>query len=72
MNKVIESDKDETKYFYEVGGDLERTELPNGVVENRNYDELNRWNLLQYQRNGMTLQSFDYTLDSVGNRRVII
>ncbi|MEG3875744.1 hypothetical protein QT983_30915, partial [Microcoleus sp. Z1_B5] len=71
LEKVIDPDLAETKYFYDAGGNLERTQLPNGVVETRTYDELNRLKLLTYQRNGVTLQSFDYTLDPVGHRRVV-
>jgi YD repeat-containing protein len=70
LEKVIDPDLAQTKYFYDAGGNLERTELPNGVVETRTYDELNRLKLLAYQRNGVTLQSFDYSLDPVGHRTV--
>ncbi|MEG5129330.1 putative Ig domain-containing protein [Microcoleus sp. ARI1-B5] len=71
LEKVTDPDLAETKYFYDAEGNLSRTELPNGVVETRTYDELNRLKLLQYQRNGVTLQSFDYTLDPVGHRKVV-
>ena len=57
--------------YYDAEGNLERTELPNGVVEIRTYDELNRLKLLAYQRNEVTLQSFDYTLYPVGHRKVV-
>ena len=71
LEKVIAPDLAETKYFYDAGGNLERAELPNGVVETRTYDKLNRLKLLQYKRNDVTLQSFDYTLDPVGHRKVV-
>ncbi|AFZ10490.1 Rhs family protein (plasmid) [Oscillatoria nigro-viridis PCC 7112] len=71
LEKVIDPDLAQTKYFYDAEGNLERTQLPNGVVESRTYDELNRLKLLTYQRNGATLQSFDYSLDPVGHRRVV-
>jgi RHS repeat-associated protein len=71
LEKVIDPDLAQTKYFYDAEGNLERTELPNGVVETRTYDELNRLKLLTYERNGATLQSFDYSLDPVGHRRVV-
>jgi RHS repeat-associated protein len=71
LEKVIDPDLAETKYFYDAEGNLWKTELPNGVVETRTYDELNRLKLLQYQKNNVTLQSFDYTLDPVGHRRVV-
>ncbi|AFZ10677.1 RHS repeat-associated core domain protein (plasmid) [Oscillatoria nigro-viridis PCC 7112] len=71
LEKVIDPDLAVTSYFYDAEGNLERTELPNEVVETRTYDELNRLKLLTYQRNNATLQSFDYTLDPVGHRRVV-
>jgi RHS repeat-associated protein len=71
LEKVTDPDLAVTSYFYDAAGNLERTELPNGVVETRNYDELNRLKLLAYQRNGATLQSFDYTLDPAGHRKVV-
>ena len=71
LKKVTDSDLAVTSYFYDAGGNLSRVELPNGVVETRSYDELNRLKLLRYQKNGVTLQSFDYTLDLVSQRRVV-
>jgi RHS repeat-associated protein len=71
LEKVIDPDLAQTKYFYDAGGNLERTQLPNGVVETRTYDKLNRLKVLAYQRNGVTLQSFDYSLDPVGHRKVV-
>jgi len=71
LEKVTDPDLAVTSYFYDAAGNLERTELPNGVVETRNYDELNRLKLLAYQRNGATFQSFDYTLDPAGHRKVV-
>jgi RHS repeat-associated protein len=71
LEKVIDPDLAETKYFYDAEGNLERTELPNGVVENRTYDALNRLKLLEYKKNDVTLQSFEYTLDPVGHRQVV-
>jgi YD repeat-containing protein len=71
LEKVIDPDLAETKYFYDAEGNLSRVELPNGVVETRTYDRLNRLELLQYKKNNVTLESFDYTLDPVGHRRVV-
>ncbi len=71
LEKVTDPDLAETKYLYDAEGNLERTQLPNGVVETRTYDELHRLKLLQYQRNGVTIQSFDYTLDPIGHRKVV-
>jgi len=41
------------------------------VVETRTYDALNRLELLEYKKNDVTLQRFDYTLDPVGHRKVV-
>jgi RHS repeat-associated protein len=71
LEKVIDPDLAETKYFYDAAGNLSRTELPNGVEEVRTYDELNRLELLVYQKDNVPLQSFDYTLDPVGHRKVV-
>ena len=71
LKTVTDSDNLVTSYFYDDGGNLSRTELPNGVVESRSYDELNRLKLLRYEKDGVTLQSFDYSLDFVGQRKVV-
>ncbi|MFB8798280.1 MAG: putative Ig domain-containing protein [Microcoleus sp.] len=71
LKKVTDPDLAVTSYFYDAVGNLSRTQLPNGVVETRAYDELNRLKLLAYQKDGATLQSFDYSLDPVGHRRVV-
>jgi YD repeat-containing protein len=47
---------------------LVRTELPNGVVETRWYDTLNRLVSIVDVGPGGTIASFQYTLDAVGNR----
>jgi large repetitive protein len=71
LEKVTDSDSAVTNYFYDANGNLSMVELPNGVVEIRSYHALNRLKLLQYQKNDVTIQSFDYTLDPVGHRRVV-
>ncbi len=69
--KTVISPQGKTTYFYDSVGNLERTELPNGVTETREYDEQNRLKLVKYSKQGVTLSSFDYTVDAVGNRKVV-
>jgi len=71
LEKVTDPDSAVTNYFYDANGNLSTVELPNGVVETRRYDNLNRLKLLQYQKNDVTIQSFDYTLDLAGHRQVV-
>lgn len=69
--KTVTSSEGTTTYFYDVAGNLVKTELPNGVVETRDYDELNRLKLVKNTKDGVVISSFDYTLDLVGHRRVM-
>ncbi len=69
--KTVTSSQGITTYFYDAVGNLERTQLPNGVVETREYDEQNRLKLLKYVKDGVVISSFDYSLDLVGHRRVV-
>ncbi len=69
--KTVTSSQGITTYFYDAVGNLERTQLPNGVVETREYDELNRLKLVKNSKDGVVLSSFDYSLDLVGHRRVV-
>jgi RHS repeat-associated protein len=58
-----------TRYNYNVNSNLVQTLFANGVVENRNYDILNRLlNLVNKKSDGTTLSGYHYTLDNVGNR----
>ena len=41
------------------------------MAETRIYDDLSRLKLLEYKKDALTLQSFDYSLDLVGHRRVV-
>uniref|UniRef100_UPI00201224AD RHS repeat-associated core domain-containing protein n=1 Tax=Argonema antarcticum TaxID=2942763 RepID=UPI00201224AD len=69
--KTVTSSQGTTSYFYDVAGNLVKTELPNAVVETRDYDQLNRLKLVKNVKDGVVVSSFDYTLDLVGHRRVI-
>ena len=64
-----------TTYFYDDFGNLKRTEFPNQIVETRDYDLRDR---LTFLKNVLVdpdtgaetaISSYEYTLDSVGNRR---
>lgn len=67
MEKVV-ADGGETVYSYDDVGNLVRTVLPNGVVESRVYDELNRLEYLENKSGDAVVSSYDYELDEVGNR----
>jgi len=67
LDKVV-ADGGETVYSYDAVGNLVRTVLPNGVVESRVYDELNRLEFLDWESGDAVVSSYDYELDDVGNR----
>lgn len=61
-----------TDYDYDVLGNLVQTTLPNGVVETSDYDDLNRLiELTNTDGDGNVISSYDYTLDEVGNRKLV-
>jgi len=60
--------EDVTAYFYDGVSNLVRTEFPNGVVETREYDELDRLLYLENTLDDSLISSYTYTLDKVGNR----
>jgi len=57
-----------TTYAYDGVSNLVRTEFPNGVVETREYDELDRLLYLENTLDDSIISSYTYTLDKVGNR----
>jgi RHS repeat-associated protein len=67
LEKVV-ADGGETVYEYDAVGNLVKTVLPNGVVESRSYDELNRLEFLENLSEDAVVSSYDYELDDVGNR----
>lgn len=67
LQKVV-ADGGETVYEYDAVGNLVKTVLPNGVVESRTYDELNRLEYLENKSGDAVVSSYDYELDKVGNR----
>jgi RHS repeat-associated protein len=58
----------QTQYVYDLAGNLAETQLPNGVVEKRSYDDLNRLKGVENVRGSEVLSKFEYTLDDAGNR----
>ena len=61
-----------TTYHYDAVGNLVRTELPDGTVETRGYDLLNRLVSIEDTNGSGTIASFHYTLDAAGYRTRVI
>ncbi|MEH2294032.1 RHS repeat-associated core domain-containing protein [Nostoc sp.] len=61
-----------TRYTYDKAGNVTRTEMPNGTVETRQYDDLNRLVYLENTGNVGTISSYRYTLDAAGNRTAVV
>ena len=58
----------ETDYSYDAAGNLIKTTLPNGVVEDRSYDRAGRLvSIHATNPNGVPVFGADYTLDPGGN-----
>jgi RHS repeat-associated protein len=55
-----------TKYTYDVAGNLTNSDLPNGVVETRGYDSLNRLTSLQDVGPSGNIASYTYVLGPTG------
>ena len=72
METVTDPDSGLTGYLYNEVGALVRTELPNGTVETREYDELNRLVYLENTLGTEVISSYRYTLDAVGNRTKVV
>ncbi len=69
LKTVIAPDGGITSYFYNDNSNLIRTEFPNGTVETRQYDTLNRLTYIETKDvNGDIISSFLYELDAEGNR----
>ncbi|ELS31336.1 MULTISPECIES: RHS repeat-associated core domain-containing protein, partial [Pseudanabaena] len=65
---TITNGTDVTDYDYDAVGNLSRTVLPNGVIETRSYDGLNRLTKLESKKDGSVLSGFTYTLSPTGMR----
>ncbi|MBP0018314.1 MAG: putative Ig domain-containing protein [Cyanobacteria bacterium SBLK] len=71
LEGVIEG-TETTTYEYDRSGNLEKTIYPNNVVETRTYDDLNRLTeIVTQDENETILSSYQYTLDTIGNRTAI-
>lgn len=69
MQTVTDASGDQASYVYDAAGNLVRTELANGTVETRAYDDLNRLVFLEnIGPGGSVIDSFRYTLDATGRR----
>lgn len=73
LQTVTDSDHRTTSYFYDAANRLTRTEMPNGIIELRQYNTINQLELLKnvkYDAAGQetVLTSYGYTLDKVGDR----
>ena len=72
LETVTDQQGNLTTYSYDTVGNLVETELPNGIVETRDYDLLDRPTLIENtDSDGNVVASYDYTLDDTGNRVVL-
>jgi RHS repeat-associated protein len=62
---------DVTDYDYDAVGNLVNTILPNGVIETRGYDSLNRLLNLETKKGVDTLTGLTYTLSPTGMRTAV-
>jgi len=60
------------RYSYDSAGNLIRTELSNGVVESRSYDDLNRLLFLESRGPSGMITSFRYTIGPTGHRSAVV
>jgi RHS repeat-associated protein len=68
LTTVTDWNSNQTIYSYDNAGRLATATLPNGVVSTYTWDNVDRLTGISHIRNGSTLASVGYTLDSVGNR----
>jgi RHS repeat-associated protein len=72
LDKVIQGSTILADYDYDGVGNLVQTTLANGVIENRQYDQLNHLRRLQSSKGNSTLTNFMYSLDKMGNRQQVV
>ncbi|HEX9985428.1 MAG TPA: RHS repeat-associated core domain-containing protein [Thermoanaerobaculia bacterium] len=58
-----------TTYRYDLAGRIAGYTYPNGVAAAQTYDGIGRVRRLDYSRGNLTIGTFDYDYDRVGNRR---
>ena len=68
LASVRDADGGVTTYAYDAVGNLIRTVLPNGVVETREHDALNRLTFIEQTNSAGVLSSYRYLLDAGGRR----
>lgn len=61
-----------TDYTYDAVGNLIKTQFANGVIENQQYDLLNRLTYLENRNQTGIISSYSYTLDAMGNRTKVV
>jgi large repetitive protein len=72
LDTAIDPSGGVTKYSYDKVGNQIEAQLPNGVVETRQYDSLNRLSLLKNSNaSGTVLSNYVYTFDPVGNIKTV-
>ncbi|MBE9117226.1 hypothetical protein IQ249_15100 [Lusitaniella coriacea LEGE 07157] len=70
--ETVTEDNETTTYLYDLAGNLKETQFPNGTVERRTYDELNRLDVLETVKGGTLLSRFDYATNDAGHRLEVI
>ena len=68
IDTVKGADNGVTDYDYDAVGNLIKTKFGNGVIENQQYDLLNRLTYLENRNQTNIISSYTYTLDGMGNR----
>ncbi|MBE9088610.1 DUF4114 domain-containing protein [Microcystis aeruginosa LEGE 11464] len=72
LDTVKDADNGVTDYNYDAVGNLIKTVFPNGVIENQQYDLLNRLTYLENRNDTSIISSYTYTLDAMGNRVKVV
>ncbi|MCZ8036898.1 MAG: DUF4114 domain-containing protein [Microcystis sp. LE17-20A] len=72
LDTVKDADNGVTDYNYDAVGNLIKTVFPNGVIENQQYDLLNRLTYLENPNDTGIISSYTYTLDAMGNRVKVV
>ncbi len=72
LDTVKDADNGVTDYDYDAVGNLIKTVFPNGVIENQQYDLLNRLTYLENRNDTSIISSYTYTLDAMGNRVKVV
>jgi len=70
--EVMDWEGQVTSYGYDPGNRLETVALPNGVVSTYSYNEAGQLTNLTHAAESVTLSSFEYIYDTVGNRVQVV